>query len=91
MIPDYSKNPDNDLANLHVRIIGTEDINAICSALRGVFRAVGNSDGHQKTNKQFQRGVAISFGSGPISSVFLDTVDRVIRKRVRNRLVLRRY
>ncbi len=86
-----AKHENNDLPHIYVRIDGDKDVNAICYMLRGLFKAVGNSDGHQKKNQQFQRGVIVSFGSGPIAGLFLDAFERLFRKRVRDRIEMRRH
>lgn len=80
------KQNNNDRMHLYVRVDGDADINAICSALRGLFVANGNSDGHTKSNQQFRRGVVVTFGSGPLSALFLRSVEQVIRKRVLTRI-----
>ena len=77
---------NNDRMRLPVRIDGEADINAICYALRGLFAANGNSDGQTKSNQEFRRGVIVTFGSGPFAGLFLDSVEQVIRKRVRDRI-----
>jgi hypothetical protein len=76
----------NNASRGHVRVDGEADLNAVCYALRGLFAANGNSDGQSKSNQQFRRGVVVTFGSGPLAGLFLDSVEQVIRKRVRNRI-----
>lgn len=85
------KHTNDDLAHIEVRLDGDGDVNAVCYMLRGLFKAIGNSDGHRMTNREFSRGVIVSFGSGPIAGLFLDTLRRTFRKSVRQRLTLRRH
>jgi hypothetical protein len=75
---------------LYVRVRAEEHLNSICSALRGLLHANGQSDGQTKTNQQFRRGVEIEFGTGPSVEAFLETVDAVIRRKVRARMTLER-
>ena len=90
MAAGRTRRVNNDSMHLHVRIDGEADLNAICYSLRGLFAANGNSDGQTKTNQQFRRGVLVTFGSGPLAGLFLDSVEQVIRKRVRDRIQFER-
>lgn len=73
---------------LFVKVEGKEDFDAICSALRGLFYSNGQSDGRTVTNKQFRDGVEIEFGGNPSLQSFRETVRKIIRRRVRERITL---
>ncbi|WP_313552971.1 hypothetical protein [Brevundimonas sp.] len=72
--------------HLYVKVEGKEDFNAICSALRGLLHANGQSDGQTTKNGRFRTGTVIEFGGGPSLEMFLDSVRKVLRRRVRDRI-----
>jgi hypothetical protein len=72
--------------HLYVKVEGKGDFNAICSALRGLFHANGQSNGQAITNPQFRKGVLIEFGGGPTLEMFLESVRAVLRRKVRDRI-----
>lgn len=72
--------------HLYVRVDGKEDFNAICSALRGLFHANGQSNGQAVQNPEFRTGVVIEFGGAPSLEMFLDSVKKVLCRRVRDRI-----
>jgi hypothetical protein len=75
---------------LFVQVHGKEDLDPICSALRGLFYANGQSNGRATSNKDFCKGVEIEFGAAPSVDAFIKSVESVIRLRVRNRITLER-
>lgn len=75
---------------LFVHVDGKEDLDSICSALRGLFYANGQSNGQATSNKDFQKGVEIRFGVAPSLDAFIESVEAVIRRRVRNRITFER-
>lgn len=72
--------------HLYVRVDGKEDFNAICSALRGLFHANGQSNGQAVKNPKFRSGVVIEFGGAPSLEMFLESVKKVLRRKVRDRI-----
>tara|TARA_R110001606_G_scaffold71247_9_gene163304 strand:+ start:33024 stop:33251 length:228 start_codon:yes stop_codon:yes gene_type:complete len=69
---------------------GKRIFNAICSALRGLFHGNGQSNGQAVKNPKFLTGVVIEFGGAPSLETFLDSVKKVLRRRVRDRIYFER-
>ena len=59
--------------------------------LRGLLYVNGNSDGQQKKDADFRRGVTIEFGTPPMAIKFLDDVEALFRRAVRKRLHLSQH
>lgn len=88
--PNVAEDGTTDLANIYICLAGEEDVNEICSMLRGLLKAIGNKGGQAMKNSQFQQGVLVAFDSGATAGVFIESFGRLFRKRVRHRLLLRR-
>lgn len=81
---------DDDGTTLFVQVNGKDRRNEICSALRGLFHAGRQSDGHSKKNAAFVQGVEVEFGAAISLVMFLESVDALFRKRIRRRIKLER-
>lgn len=76
------------MANVTIRLSGSEDADAICSMLRGLLYSNRNSNGQRKSTPQFIRGTTITFGAAPMARKFVQDLRRLFSKKVRDRLAV---
>ena len=84
---------DEDHPHLFIRISDsgweTGEHNQLCSIVRGLLHANGQSNGQTLKNPQFKSGRVIDFGGGPAKLRFVASVKRFLKRSIRENIDMR--
>jgi hypothetical protein len=76
------------MTNVIVTVRGADSLNEICSMLRGLLYANGQSSGQTTKNREFRDGAVIAFGAAPMARKFIGSVEALFSKSVLLRITL---